>query len=310
MSGRHNQEGGFTLIEVLVAVTIMALAVFGVSLIMSSVSLKSTGALMRDRAEQLADDVLERAQAFGCGLDVGTEASAPGNLYANRETNCFSAANFADFDSSNYPPAAGFVVGGQPDGDSTWTTMVGGYHYTVRFETSWQQVDQPDNCPGLGAGAGESDPAGADGIDQTVVVGWLDYRTPMTWTVSDFEAVPPDATTYHDLSRGAVLFQFAQGEDLPNGPALITLTVRPEIGAPEVVSRYEDSNGCAFFPFLPPSHGALGSEGVTNSSANGSTSPVVDASYSYTKTEAVGQPAPGGGALVVAPSAGTTVSEG
>ena len=300
---RRRDDEGFTLIEVIVAIGIMALTVFSIVQVMASVSVKTTSSLMRDRAEQLANEVVERAQAFGCGLDVGTEGAAPGGLLARREANCFSAANFTNFD--RYAPVQGFVdsasMGAPTDGDSTWTTTVGGFHYSVRFQTSWQQVGQPGVCPGIG-GAGGNDPAGADGIALTVTVGWLDYRTVRTFTVDDYEAVPPDATTYHDLSRGAILFRFSAAQAAQ--PQLVTLSVHP-VGSPiEVVSRYSDANGCAFFPFLPPTRGALSGNGMTNASSSWGTATVTDSSYTYTVNGGVGGTEP-----TVSPSAVEVVTE-
>jgi hypothetical protein len=218
---RPDREVGTTVVEIVVAMTLLATVFASVTALMSWTAAGLGVASDRDGAQQVADATLEEATSAGCGLVTGAESSA---VLARWQRQCWGGL-----------------------GDSSYDTAVGTTTYTATLHTAWRQS---------GAGAGACvDPqaattrpkpilAQADGLERRVTVAWAGRGGRHDLTADDYESVPPDAVAYHDTSTGAVLLHGAAG-------SIATVAVPHGPSAPTTVTRTIDSTGCAFFPFLP-----------------------------------------------------------
>lgn len=215
---------GFTVIEFLVASTLLlaGLSASGAALSRSLTALADGRA--RDDAAALAYSVLERADAFGCGLGTASPLAAVGEARAAQR--CGGLGTGAD--------------GGT--GDVSFVEVRNGRDFTVEFRAAWRRV----------GGVGGADPCAAPGpagtaglLVRRVVVRTARPGPDLAVVAETAESVPPDAAAFRDPHAGGVLVR-----GTPPGAA-----VRLHVdGAVDVTRHAAESGagaGCVWFPFLP-----------------------------------------------------------
>jgi len=206
----RRQQAGFTLAECVVAVGLLGLVLAGAAGALAASQAASLAATALEHARQLANDTLERADAFGCGLQTGADPQD-----ATEASLC----------------------GGSGD---TAQVSAGAVPYRVVFRSTWRQIGAPaSSCV-----ANPSQPApGADGLVRVAEVSWPGRTGAQRWQASSYASVPPDAVRYRDALRGAILVTVTSARQ-----GLVTLSAASGTGVTH--SFGFDGPACVLFPFL------------------------------------------------------------
>jgi prepilin-type N-terminal cleavage/methylation domain-containing protein len=260
---RRGQEG-FSLIEVLV--TIMLLGLLAVLALQQQTTAQQVQATQQGlvRAQAVAQDILQQAQADGCGAVVGTE---PAVQLAQLLAGC----NWATLDQgvllgnqarwsppteprqtcqlpSNRGSAAAAQSGALQYLDSTpwFCQQQDGQWFTVQLRTDWVSL-----TGALQGGCGSSAPA-PQLVLRTVQVMWMDQGQLRQHAWTTLAPVPPNSVATQVI--GAADLQV----DTPGpGPVEMLTAQGASIGQPQLgVVQWASGTGQAWFPFLPPGFSA------------------------------------------------------
>lgn len=117
---------GFSILEFLVAITIIALVGSSFTLLLGTSLSKLTSIHNRTLAYTAAHNVLETADAFHCGLVIGTESPADLTAVGN---NCWLSPQYSTNSTSSIPR--------NPVGTSAFNYRLNNKTYSVEYLTSW-----------------------------------------------------------------------------------------------------------------------------------------------------------------------------
>ncbi len=140
MTMRHvrSRQGGFSLIEVLVAVLIVSVGVLGVAGLQLLSLQNNTSAMYRTQATQAAYDIMDRARANrGQNYSIAIDANAPSDPGCG--TNCSPAAMRA-LDLIEWREQLAEIL---PEGTGSVAMNAGSMTVTVR----WRDTRNPDAAP-------------------------------------------------------------------------------------------------------------------------------------------------------------------
>jgi type IV pilus assembly protein PilV len=170
VAGRR-QAGGFSMIELLVAVLVMGIGVLGVTALQMVSLQNNRGALQRAEAVQLAYDMMDRVRANPAGAPPGAAysgldlAEGPPNAPNCNNQNCTQAQMVA-FDQA------------------IWKCSLGNYHAQNICQTlrAAGVIADEDNQPGLTTGDGSINVDGNGVINVTVQ--WTELSTQQVRTIT------------------------------------------------------------------------------------------------------------------------------
>lgn len=245
-------EAGFSLIEVIVAVVVLAVGLIGASRVWRASFTAAASTTDRANATVLANNLVSQAAAYGCGLETGVAVPAGGQPNAS-QPGAPTAASVEQRCAAVYGNAA--TLGDPP----RYTTTVGGIHYAVVFRTAW--VTATGSCPST-----EATPVGAA---QDVTI---------SWSVGGVDETLPD-TTFALVPGGTLYRNTADGQLELTGMAAGSLAT-VAIPGWSTIERFATTSGCAWFPFLPAESGYTVSyfpTGATGGSPGLSTTVAVNA---------------------------------
>lgn len=240
--GHAHADEGFSLVETMVAVVILAVSILAVtqSFMYAMRSMASTRS--RSEAVNLADSYLQQASAFGCGIAIGATAQPGTSSACGPDPTASTDDNVGDADFvllADGAPVPAHETHSPPTVVNS--TPVPGITFTVKRRSTWVQFN-----------AAGSHECGIDltrppeGIVRDIEITWDGWNNGVSsHRVRTFEALPPEDAAYNDASRGSVLV--VTGEPHRQVRADIT----GPLGVGEEVMRLTDENGCAWFPFLP-----------------------------------------------------------
>jgi type IV pilus assembly protein PilV len=144
---RRNECAGFTLIEVLVAVLVLAIGLLGMAGLQTYSVGNTHSAYLRSQATFLSYDIIDRMRANPGQAQAGSYntvfADAPPTSPPNCETSVCTPAQMASFDLSQWLLG---LAGRLPGGDGQITTDVTGTIYTVAVSWDDRDVDAADGA--------------------------------------------------------------------------------------------------------------------------------------------------------------------
>jgi len=287
--GRRGNEGGFSLIETLVAIVLLGLLV--VLTLQQQTTADQVQATQQGlvRAQAVAQDILQQAQADGCGSVVGTE---PAVQLAQLLAGC----NWASINQ-------GVLLGGRPSWaaptglgqtcqlaanrgsvsaaqagvlqwlDSTpwFCQQQNGQWFTVQLRTSWSSLTGP-----LQGACGGPAPQ-PQLVSRTVQVMWVDQGSLDQHTWTTLAPVPPNSVATQVIGAADLQVTTSGGQQ---GPVAALTAQGGDIGKPDLaVVQWASSGGLAWFPFIPPGFAAaVGTPGGTYSSLPPASSSQVECS--------------------------------
>lgn len=213
-AGRRGRgDRGSTLIEVAVALALLAFVAAGVVRHISASQRATVQARVQDEATAVAYDFLERARAFGCGIEVGGEAGL-----LRKADRC---------------GGLGTATAEEPGGINDV--------YDVRVATSWAMSaigSRPGSCAAFVTGNPRPNM-----LVRTIEVRWAVRAIERELSASTVEAIPGDAVPFNSEVRGALVIEGT--EDTVVG--LVDLDTGLRIERPAV--QY-GTDWCVWFPFL------------------------------------------------------------
>lgn len=226
-------DDGFTLVEMIVAVLIISIAILIGSQVLATGYSQLAEARARDRAVASANDIIEQARAFGCGLSVGVEAQA---VLDAREENCFGGETNA--------------TGGRGGTDITFNQTRNGVTYTIDIDYRWVRLDSSvvrTGCRYLdGSTVPSTDHWEPDGLLRTVTTSWTRNGSTHSYVAQVIESIPPDSLDFNAAARGSIFVKAdAAGDE-------VTMT---SASTAAEVTRTADKDGCAWFPYVSSNDG-------------------------------------------------------
>lgn len=133
----YKNAGGFTLLEVMVALLIFSIGLLGLVGLQSAAIQDNGRAFNRLQANLLAYDMLDRMRAnrdaaINGSYDIGT-GSPPSATACTGSTTC-SSAQMASYDKSEWKQS---VANAFPNGDGSVTSLGGGADTQFRISIQW-----------------------------------------------------------------------------------------------------------------------------------------------------------------------------
>lgn len=142
MYSHRSAQGGFSLIEVMISVLILAIGILGAGALQTVGLQVSQGAYNRSQAIVLASDIIDRMRANRTGI-AQYEGASTKTLTVKTKPACLGAAAgctpsaIADFDLSNWKAAVEGILPANAYGTIT-KTSANNYTVTVRWpEREW-----------------------------------------------------------------------------------------------------------------------------------------------------------------------------
>ena len=136
-------SGGFSLLEVLIALVILSVGLLGIAAMLSTTVKSNDSAYMRSQATILAYNIIDRMRANPIGaangdydIAIGTPAPGSATVCTGGGAGCDSAV-LADYDLTQWKQTLASTSNGLPDGDGSITiTPVGGVNL-VTVTVQW-----------------------------------------------------------------------------------------------------------------------------------------------------------------------------
>lgn len=218
---RADETGQVMVMQVAVsAMILLIITTFVVRNLMGSAQLNSTVST-RDQAMTLDNQVLSKAELFGCGSVTGANSASTLQRVMH---NCSTATD---------PNLA----------DTSFTDAIGPINYQVTYRTTWMNTTNPPASCSPSAYQGLRPTL----LQQTATARWTINRVAASRSMTLDTTVPPDALATHLASTGAIIVPTGKG-----GQASLT-GVPASVGVlPAPITHTADANGCVWFPFLPP----------------------------------------------------------
>ena len=236
---RPDRDGGVTLVEVVLGGLLLAVVLAAATTAVTRAANLRAGIDQVDLGSEIANDVLLRAEAYGCGLPIGYGDVVPADRLA-----------LCSYDTA--PGASGLA-------DVDYVAVRGERRFAVALRMEWNLLEPPPSTYMSSAGAcrrqasyasgvastppsAASDPARA--AHPTVLTRTVEVNTDSgrTVTLTSRQAVLP-----HLADPDAVLGLMAHAGGL-DGEAVTLSTVIG--GATHSYRLHGDSDDCAWFPFL------------------------------------------------------------
>lgn len=233
-AGGLGSRRGFSLIELLVASTLLISVLAGSSLVIANVERQLLESRLGDTATSLGVSLTEKASAFGCGSAVDPASSSTRDLAAR----CSS------------------LYGGQASpGDARFQASdADGTQYQVTVSSRWRQIGAGDACYSASAGTvGSAQLLRPALLERTATLEWTLAGQTRTRSTSLLQATPT-SSAYNGPGTGGLVVRTTAGT---------LVTVNSATGTP--VSRFATpcaGGAAAYFPFLPPGEYRLGRDGV------------------------------------------------
>lgn len=234
----RREDGGLSLVEAVVSIAITVTAVASAALLLSGVGSSVQATRLRDDAVAAAYGVMEQAAAFNCGLSVGNDGDPDATKQLAR----------CRYDQTNAASAS--------LSDLQYTTQRDRGTFTVKLATRWEipgiqaayitetgpltcqtLVDYANGRRTIALGAGPAIQPTL--LVRNVTVTWT-QRTQRSFAISTRSAVPGDSVAFNRTEYGGIMVK-VPNEGIP---------VRLETGGG--ITRYSDSGGCVWFPYLAP----------------------------------------------------------
>lgn len=151
----HRKQQGFSMIEVLVTLMIIALALLGAAGLQAYAMRTSQGGQFRSQAVFLVADLAERMEANKIGAVAGSYVQGTSSTPNTLSTACSSSActptDLATYDLSQWQNAIAALL---PQSSWTVTQTVSGNPSTYTITVSW--VDRRSNTAYASTGSGET----------------------------------------------------------------------------------------------------------------------------------------------------------
>jgi len=137
------RSGGFSLLEVLIALVILSVGLLGIAAMLSTTVKSNDSAYMRSQATSLAYNVIDRmranqnaAQNGDYDIAIGTAAPGSSTICNGALANC-SATTLADFDLTQWKQALASSANGLPAGDGSIAVNSVAGVFTVTVTVQW-----------------------------------------------------------------------------------------------------------------------------------------------------------------------------
>lgn len=231
MTGRRRSARGFSLIELVIASTLLILVLSGMSVVVANSERALLETRLRDTAAALGVSLSEKAAAFNCGTAVNP-ASA---LTLEASTRCAK------------------VYGGTPaPADVRFSSQdANGRTFTVEVSTRWKQTGAGDACYAE-TGVDSSQLLRPALLERTVALSYQMAGNQRSKTIVSVQATP-DSSAYLGEGSGGIVIR---------APAGTLTTINTPDGTP--ISRFSaecSPEPAAYFPFLPPGEYLVGQDG-------------------------------------------------
>ncbi len=136
-----NKNTGFTLIEVLIAMLVLAVGLLGLAGLQATSLKNNQSAYSRSQATQLAYDIIDRMRANVAGISTYSTNVATVNANCLNTTGCIPS-DMAKNDLSEWTNAVSSTL---PSGTGTIATAAGIYTITITWDDDHD--DNADNNP-------------------------------------------------------------------------------------------------------------------------------------------------------------------
>ena len=139
----RSRFGGFSLLEVLIALVILSVGLLGIAAMISTTIKSNDSAYMRTQATALAYNIIDRmranpnaAQNGTYDIAIGTPASGSTNVCTGPSANC-SSTQLAGYDLAQWKQTLASSANGLPDGDGGIVTNTVGGLTMVTVTIQW-----------------------------------------------------------------------------------------------------------------------------------------------------------------------------
>ena len=234
----RESDGGFTLVEVVLAIAILTVAVAATTAAISLAATARRDGGVQITAAEIANEVLQQAEAFGCGLPVDYNGvSATDRLRA------------CDYNGSE--------TGGDGLADVDFTTVRDDHSFDVEVRMRWYSLDLPphtnffntehqckrqaDWANGRQAGQGSEYPT--DAIDPTLLSRTVTVKAPndRVTVLESTETVRPELADPH---HSGFVFRTTNANQ--------EMRLYQKLGSNDqyTMTFHSDSQSCAWIPYL------------------------------------------------------------
>jgi len=261
-------DDGFSLVEIVVALFVTSLLTLLVLNTTADTTRVSNDIKTQDGAVLLAYQVLQQANALGCGNTIGTEptgGSQPDSLAAS-ESRCSWYSQYGTSpDWGTTPTSACTTASGAPLQELVDTPWMCAEYGTTIYAL---QLTQDWTYPNLTLSSGETSPSCSDysavattpapQLTRTVSIVWSSSGNMHHESWSRTVAAPPGSIYHHPVISGSLCVQ-------TTAPA-VAIQVTSSSGTTYDVARVVDSSGAALFPdLIPGSYDVVQWDTATNS---------------------------------------------
>ncbi|MGB9429813.1 MAG: type IV pilus modification protein PilV [Gammaproteobacteria bacterium] len=154
---RASQCGGFSLLEVLIALVILSVGLLGIAGMLSTTVKGNDSAYMRTQATALAYNIIDRmranqnsAQSGDYDIALGTPAPGSSTSCNGGSANCSTTA-LADYDLSQWKQSLASPTNGLPAGDGSIAIAPVGGVFMVTVTVQWNDSRAHDSLKSIGA---------------------------------------------------------------------------------------------------------------------------------------------------------------